>query len=98
MVSEVRAKDRAGRCVGRSGSVRAVGPVVMETRGSPCPEVSLWAVLPGARGCKAPIADGVLVGGVHIPRTAFRSKCRISLNFHVDFIAALSLAILFVIS
>lgn len=95
MVSEVRAKDRAGRCVGRSGSVRAVGPVVVETRGSPCPEVSLWAVLPGARGCRAPIADGVLVGGVHIPRTAFRSKNlpEFSRGFHCS-----SLAILFVIS
>lgn len=36
--------------------------------------------------------------GIYIPRTIFKSKYHISLNFHMDFVAAVSTAILFVIS
>lgn len=66
-------------------------PVVMETCGSPRSEVSLWDVLPGApKGAELPLQMGSLLRASIIPRTAFKSKCHISLNFHMDFIAALS--------
>lgn len=47
---------------------------------------------------KTPCCKYVLVEGVYIPRMIFKSKYYISLNFHVDLITPLSLAILFIIS